>query len=988
MSKIETTMENELIESLTMGDSQWTYCPKLKTEKDLWNNLKSILESNNQDKLQGQPLTETEFKRVKNQIEQPSFYDAGVMLTGENGVVHVQIERNGRPVLLNLFNRFQKTGGSSVYQIINQYNAFKDEDTEDSQNRRYDLTFLFNGLPLIHCELKNGRHASYLEAFHQIQKYINEGHFKGIFSLVQMFIVSNGVNTKYIAANEDLKKEFLTSWTEEKNPDVPVAGLFDFSRKVLRIPEAHEMVTDYCQLDAKKRKVMLLRPYQIQAIQALRNAYMNRKPGYIWHATGSGKTLTSYKSARNLLLDIPNIDKTVFLIDRKDLDYKTCEDFDSYATSDTVDVEGTEDTTSLEMKLLSDKRQMIVTTVQKLQTLIRRYADNPDGKRIEKMKSKNVAFIVDECHRTVTLSTQVAIKGFFPNNLWYGFTGTPIFTENQGNLAATTQYMYGDELHAYTIKNALHDKSVLGFQVERLGQPNLTTDADGNNVNENLAFYDTEQHMLSVVDNMVNKAANKLGIENGPGRTYEALLTTGYIKRAQKYYDLFRKVKKGETSVVIDPDIAKRFDGFPKVAITYSIQENREDSEENNKKLSAAIGEYNEMFGTHFRIDDIDSYNADITKRFARKDDVYQSRKQQLDFVIVADRLLTGFDAPCLSTIYLDRQPMNSHKLIQALSRTNRLFDKNKTTGYVVTFQAPDSYKNAINHAIKLFSKGGTGEMVAPDFEEVEKTLIESTIKLRAIAGTPGECTKIQSDDRLKKMFCLAFQRVDSALSQIKGYIEWNNKDLEKDYGISKEELYAYEAWYNNFMEEDKGTGKGDDESVDGPTPDVDYELMSYGKETIDYLYIVRLIQDYVKNGNTTREDIEKSIELISSTSVRLGEALKSLWNDVLAKPEKYKDEDLIVLFEEMKDKTVEKALLEVADELCINPETVKYSAMRYNTIRDEIPAFDAIKESSSPQDYSYKIGRSINRLQYYQIIREKLKLVFDENVLPFRNIC
>jgi type I restriction enzyme R subunit len=312
----------------------------LKTEEDLWRNFKSILENNNQDVLEGVPLSDTEFLRVKNQVVSSSFYDAGVKLNGENGQFHVQITRENKNVTLTVFNRYHKTGGSTVYQIVDQFSSFA--SNEGYQDRRFDMSFLFNGIPLIHIELKNGRHTSYLDAFRQIQTYINEGHFKGIFSLVQMFVVSNGVQTKYIAANEVLNKEFLTSWTEESNPDVPVADLFAFAKQVLRIPQAHEMVTDYCQLDAKKRRLMLLRPYQIQAIQAMRQAYLQQISGYIWHATGSGKTLTSYKASRNLLLDMPSIDKTIFLIDRKDLDDKTCQDFNSYAEGDTVDVVGTE----------------------------------------------------------------------------------------------------------------------------------------------------------------------------------------------------------------------------------------------------------------------------------------------------------------------------------------------------------------------------------------------------------------------------------------------------------------------------------------------------------------------------------------------------------------------------------------------------------------------------------------------------------------------
>jgi len=983
MADNELMMEKRLIQSLSEEDSQWTYCPELKTEEDLWNNFKSILESNNQDKLNGTPLSGTEFQRVKNQVVSSSFYEAGVKLNGENGMFHVQITRENKPVILTAFNRYHKTGGSSVYQIVNQFNAFAEAD--DTQDRRFDLTFLFNGLPLIHVELKNARHTSYLDAFRQIQKYINEGHFKGIFSLVQMFVVSNGVQTKYIAANEVLKKEFLTSWTKEDDPDIAVSDLFGFSKQVLRIPQAHEMITDYCQLDASDRKLMILRPYQIQAIQAMRRAYMQQQSGFIWHATGSGKTLTSYKASRNLLLDMPGIDKTLFLIDRHDLDDKTCLDFNSYAESDTIDVVGTENTATLEKKLLGNKREMIVTTVQKLQCLIRKYQDGGDEKKKLRLQTKHIAFVVDECHRTVTNQTLVMINGFFPSHLWYGFTGTPIFQENQGSLGATTEQMYGKPLHCYTIKNALHDKAILGFQVERLGTiKGLQVDSKGYNVNEDLSFYDKDKHMLLVINDIVNRSRQKLGIDTNPiGQAYEGLLTTGSIPRAQRYYELFQEVKEGKSEMKVAKSILDRYPDFPKVAITYSVTENKDGSEANKEKMKKAIADYNKMFGTSFELKNIDAYNSDITMRFARKVDRFKARSQQLDLVIVADRLLTGFDAPCLSTIFMDRQPTTMHKLIQAFSRTNRLYDKNKTKGCVVTFQAPDSYKMVINDAITLFSKGGTGDVIAPPFEEAEKGLIEALIKLRNIAPTPETCAGFGDDENNKRMFCLAFQKLDTALDKIRMYMDWNNKDLERDYHLSKDEYYAYEGWYHNFMDErSKPDGT---KPPTGPEPDEDYELHVYGKEDIDYLYVVRLIQDFVTKGTTIVEDIEKSITVIKAASPRLGAELQALWERVKENPEEYKGIDLTALFEKMKDETTRKALTAVCDEYCLKMDDVSYSAYCYDKQQDYIPNFDQIKKNANPMVYSEKTGKSIIPLEYFKIVRSALKNVFDEYVLPFK---
>lgn len=997
---IETQIEKDLIKCLTMEDSQWTYRPDLKTEQDLWENLKKILENNNRDKLNGTPLSEAEFRRVKNQIICTSFYDAGVKLKGENGIFSVYIDRENKRIPLVVFNRHMKSGGSSVYEIINQYNSSsnKDKDNSETLNRRFDVTFLINGLPLIHMELKNGKNASYLEAFNQIQKYIREGHFKGIYSLIQMFVVSNVVQTKYIAANENMQEQFLTCWTEKEDPDKNVSNLFDFTKGVLRIPQAHEMVTDYCQLDASNRELKLLRPYQIQAIQAIREAYSHHTSGYIWHTTGSGKTLTSYKASRNMLNDIPNLDKTLFLIDRRDLDDKTNRDFKSYADNDSIAISDTESSKDLEKKLKSDKREMIVTTIQKLQALIRKCQESKINENIvQKIKSKRVAFVVDECHRTVTKDTQVELNKFFRGPMWYGFTGTPIFVENQGSLGATTKELYGEALHKYTIKNALHDKAVLGFQIERLGPSGLEIDENGYNVNEDYSIYNTKEHMLGVIDTIINKSSEKFGLNNGPGKTYQAILTVGTIARAQRYFELIKSVKDGNEKVKINSQIKSKLQDFPKVAVTYSLSENKSDGSVNSDKMMAAIDDYNHIFDKHYNIQDINTYNDDLTERLTRKSFSKYSRTEQLDLVIVADRLLTGFDSPSLSTVFIDRPPMSPHKLIQTFSRTNRLFDKNKKIGFIVTFQSPDSYKKDIDAAIKLFSLGGNEDIIAPPFEELEKQLIESILKLKAIAPKPEDCNSI-TDNKTKRRFCKAFQKVDATIARIKGYFEWTEKKLE-DYNLSSQDYNDYAGWYRNFIDELKSDNTPPDSDSDDPIgPDVDYTLQAYGKELIDYLYVLRLIQAHtqskelledVETQRKKEKEIDTLIETLEKQNPKMGQKLKDLWSEVKENPEKYRDKDLVVIFEEMKNSAVDKALHAVSDELKLNYDDVKYSADHYTELmakEPEVPYFSEIKKHSNPQLYKITTGKNLIPLDYYKIVRYRLKEVFDNDVLPYKD--
>lgn len=655
------------------GESQWTYREDLKTEDDLWKNFKYILEQNNKDRLNGEALSDAEFEQVKNQLQFSSFYKAGEWLVGENGKVMVHVQRDTERLHLVVMNHEHIAGGSSVYEVINQYSALKSDDEESiaERDRRFDVTLMINGLPMIHIELKNRQH-SYMDAFWQIKKYISEGKFTGIFSAVQMFVVSNGVDTKYFAAAGDteLNPKFMSGWVDTENN--PVSDYIDFAKSVLRIPQAHEMIARYTVLDEDAKRLILLRPYQIHAIESIREASRTGKSGYVWHTTGSGKTLTSYKATRNLLMDIPAIDKAIFLIDRKDLDAQTTMAFQAYANNDLVDVDETDNVNDLKKKLKSSDRQVIVTTIQKMQILISKRLQEGTTE-YSKIKNLKIAFVVDECHRAVTPKTKRELEKFFGRSLWYGFTGTPRFAENpypqMGDLARTTEELYGKRLHKYTIQNAIHDNAVLGFQVEHNGAKNLEDET-------NASVYDNETHMLKVLDIILNKSFYKLGFQNGKGKTYEGLLTTSSIQLAQKYYELLCKVKSGETSLVIDEKIKQVLPDFPKFAITYSVTENEEGSHVNQEKMQKSLNDYNEMFGTKYELSQIQGYNGNLNKRLARKDAKFKRRNEQLDLVIVVDRLLTGFDAPCMSTIFIDRQPMGPHDLIQAFSRTNRILTK------------------------------------------------------------------------------------------------------------------------------------------------------------------------------------------------------------------------------------------------------------------------------------------------------------------------
>ena len=837
--------------------------------------------------------------------------------------------RYAKTMHLLVVNHEQVAGGKSVYEVINQYQAFKNTDEEMSRDRRFDVSLLINGLPLIHVELKNKAH-SYMDGFRQIKKYIGEGKFQGIFSNVQMFVVSNSVDTRYFAAARDteLNSKFLTGWLDKENN--AVGDYLEFAKAVLKIPEAHEMVSKYTVLDNDKQRILLLRPYQVHAIEEMRRASKTGVSGYIWHTTGSGKTMTSYKATRNLLMDIPSIDKTIFLIDRKDLDDQTSMAFQSYAENDTIDVKDTDNVGDLLRKLGNGNREMLVTTRQKMQIVIKRLENQQDTPRYNKIKGLRIAFVVDECHRAVSPETKRDLERFFHNSLWYGFTGTPIFEDNmraaKGDLPRTTKQLYGECLHSYTIKEAIHDEAVLGFMVENLGPKDVPPE-------QAEAVYSSITHKYAVLETILNKSYTKFGMANGRGKTYEALLTVSSIAEAQVYYELLKKVAAGEDeNLKVSEDMRKALPDFPKFAITYSISENEDGSKVNQDKMKESLADYNAMFGTHYGIDNIQAYNGNLNDRLARKESRYKTRDQQLDIVIVVDRLLTGFDAPCMSTLFIDRPPMSPQDLIQAFSRTNRLFDKNKTFGQIVTFQSPVEFKKAIDDAIKLYSRGGDGNPLAEDWATVYKDLVIAIKAIHEMGRTPDDIKALSKEQ--KKAFVKQFRALDKAFSHLKAFSQYDDSILN-ELDFSEEEYENYAAVYNNVMEELK-LEKTEDEPDQEPIDD-GYELVAFSKLRIDYDYIVELLRGMVAAIEETEEEFQKKlaevreiIQEFAEDNPKLSELLLKIVDEVEADKTRFAGKDISAIIRQMREDAVDKEIKRYADKWYIPFEDVKYEAYHY----------------------------------------------------------
>lgn len=1002
----ENVLEQNLIDQLTHGESQWTLRDDIKNEDDLWNNFFEILSRSNKDVLKDVPLTDNEKAIIKSKIIHPTFYKSAEWLAGVNGEVRLQIQRDNTKLGTADFvviNNNNIAGGNSVYEVVHQIQFHKRREVD--RNRRGDVTLLINGLPMIHIELKNRAHSP-KEAFNQIQKYIDEQMFNGIFSTLQFFVVTNGSYTQYIAAGQQLKEKFLTTWVDKENQ--PVQNYLEFAKDVLSIPAAHNMVANYIALDSTQHSIIVLRPYQIHAIQAIFDASYGKDnkdqpySGFVWHTTGSGKTLTSYKVAHNLL-KIPSIQKTIFLIDRNDLDTQTTQAFETYAQNDSIDVEGTENSYSLARKLVSSDKRVIVTTRQKMQALFKRIAQDQKQKRLyRKLKDIKLAFIVDECHRAVSPDQKNEIDAFFTKNppLWYGFTGTPIFAENareaKGKNARTTEQQYGKCLHKYTIKDAIRDKAVLGFQVEE--ESNVSEDADESDTDARNKEYASLSHMKAVVKRILNNSYRKLGIYNKDNRgyTYDAIFTTSSIKQAQKYYRIFRDViNDKDPDIKIPNRIKKVLPDFPKIAITYSIGENGDGDEANQNEMKQSLEDYNKMFNTHYSMAELGAYNTNVNDRLARKKDEFKPRSQQLDIVIVVDRLLTGFDAPCLSTLFLDRAPMPYKDLIQAFSRTNRIFDRDKRYGQIVTYQYPKKYKESINGALMLYTEGSEKQALAPTWDESILQFNNAEKKIIKYQGDQGiPITEAPLDDQ--KRFLKEYQDFDKSLGAIKTYNEFNNIDLEKDYGLDPMLIEDTRATYEVVKEKVReATGKDKPATEDDDQFDPDYELENTGRQEINYAYIVQLIQAYIPSddkGNSKRtkaevKEIDDYIENLGKNNKSLADIVNNLWFQIKFDPEKFRNKQVNELLQNMIDDAREDLIKKFADENGLNIDDLKFVIRHYdpNEVDHQQTGINALLSFKVFSGFR-KTHPDMNMLQWKKKVRLGLNKFYKEQISPLEN--
>lgn len=821
MIQSEAELETNLINRLTtLGYSRVT----IHTAAALHANLQQQLEIHNNTALNGQPLTAGEFAKILNHLNKGNVFARAHALR----------------------DRYQLTrddGTATYIQFLdteqwcqNQYQVTSQVTIEGRYKNRYDVTLLINGLPLVQIELKR-RGLEMKEAFNQINRYQRHTFWanSGLFQYVQIFVISNGVNTKYLANNRDQSYKQTFSWADTANQKI--TQLDDFADHFLEKCHLSKMISKYIVLHQSTNTLMILRPYQYHAVEAIIDRVKtSTKNGYIWHTTGSGKTLTSFKAAQ-LLTAYPDVHKVIFVVDRADLDYQTTKEF-NYFSPESVD--GTDNTRQL-VQQLADDTALIVTTIQKLNTAIShaRYE-----KAINDLRDKRLVFIFDECHRSQFGDTHKRIVKFFNNAQLFGFTGTPIFADNAVRNVhgkRTTADLFTKCLHRYVITDAIADDNVLKFSIEYWGKLKRK---DGSLIDEQVAsinrkeFFEHPERIENIVDWIITNHSRKTH-----NRQFAAILCVGGTNALVTYYDTFqRKKEAGQHNL--------------RVATIFTFQANEEDADANGyisepdfniaddpgagyahahkrDKLATYVADYNHMYGSNESVKDgrgFYTYYRQIAKRMKQRDYDAFLPTEGIDILLVVNMFLTGFDAKTLNTLYVDKN-LKYHGLIQAYSRTNRTLNELKSQGNIVSFR---NLKSNTDTAVALFSDKDAQEVILiRPYEEYIEEFNNWLAKLYAIAETPQTVdTLIREDDQLD--FVHAFRNIMRALNVLKSFTEFTWDQLDAD----EQEFEDYKSKYLDIYDR---TRKNPGEGV-SIIDDVDFELELIHRDEINVAYILDLL--------------------------------------------------------------------------------------------------------------------------------------------------
>ena len=826
---------------------------QLKDEKDLISNLKQQLEKHNNIQ-----FSKAEFEKVLNILSKGSVFEKAKTLREKQHIVR----DNGDNLYFEFIN--------SEHWCQNQFQVTHQITVEGTYKNRYDVTLLVNGLPLVQIELKR-RGLELKEAFNQINRYQRHsfGTNSALFQYLQIFVISNGVNTKYYANNRHQSFKQTFYWTDKENKRLTNI-LNGFTSEFLEPCHISKMICKYIVLNETNKILMVLRPYQFYAVEALIDRVKNsNKNGYIWHTTGSGKTLTSFKASQ-ILMNLPQVKKVVFVVDRKDLDYQTNKEFNSFSKGC---IDGTDNTKQLVQQFANDTK-LIVTTIQKLNTAIskKQYLS-----KMEKLQDERIVFIFDECHRSQFGETHNRIKAFFNNIQLFGFTGTPIFADNavKNELGKrTTTELFGECLHKYVITDAIKDENVLKFSVEYVGRYvktlHATSPQSATEIDIEVEDIDTKELMED--KKRLGKIADYIIANHNRkthNRDFTAMFCVSSIETLIKYYDIFQQKKEAglhnlEIATIFsygtneDDADANGFinfeEDFDRVDLNVVAEpEIKIINSHSREKLDEFITHYNQLFGTKFSTKDSESfynYYNDISKKV---------KERKIDILLVVNMFLTGFDSPALNTMYVDKN-LKYHGLIQAYSRTNRILNEQKSQGNIIVFR---NLKNATDQAITLFSnKEAIEVIIMKPYEDYVKKFNEAFIELIKITPTVNSVNDLKSeDDELE--FIKAFRELMRIKNILTAFADFKWEDL----AMAEQLFEDYKSKYLDLYDKVKSNHQKEKVSI---LEDVDFELELIHRDEINVNYIIQLL---IKLKANVRKDVaqtEKEIFNLLNTEAHL----------------------------------------------------------------------------------------------------------------------
>jgi len=869
MTSAERQLEEQLIEKLC--DLKYTYRPDIRDRASLEKNFRKHFEALNHVR-----LTDSEFQRLLDEITTPDVYAAAHTLRHRNAFTR----DDGTPLNYTLVNI--NDWCKNTFEVVNQLRI-----NTDYSHHRYDVLLLINGVPVAQIELK-ALDITPRRAIEQIVEYKNDpgnGYTRTLLCFIQLFIVSNRTSTYYFANNNarhftfNAEERFLPIYEFALPDNAKVRGLHPFADVFLAKCTLGRMISKYMVMVASEQKLLMMRPYQIYAVERIVECIdKNLGNGYIWHTTGSGKTLTSFK-ASTLLKANPSIEKCLFVVDRKDLDRQTREEFNRFQENC---VEENTNTESLVRRLVSDDAadKVIVCTIQKLGRALDP-SRSDYRQRLEPLRNKRIVFIFDECHRSQFGENHKAIKDFFPKAQLFGFTGTPIFEQNSGyrqiegeiKTLRTTEDLFQKELHQYTITHAIEDRNVLRFHID---------------------YYKPKSNELKpdktiAKQAVVNAILDKHDAATG-GRRFNAILATASINDAIEYYNLFEAIQLGRRAsdpnfkplkvaavfsppADVSPDVKQLQEDLPQ-----EQEDNKQNPDEKKQALQRIIADYNQAFGTNHRIEEFDLYYQDVQQRiknqqFPEHELPEKERGKKIDITIVVDMLLTGFDSKYLNTLYVDKN-LRHHALIQAFSRTNRVLNDTKPYGNILDFRGQ---QDAVDDAIALFSGAKAEEarkiwlvdkapVVIERLQEARQAL-DDFLKGQGLSGKPEDIANLKGDNA-RAAFIKRFKEVQRLQTQLEQYTDLTPEQRQTiETILPKDDLNAFRGQYLETAQRLRAQRETPGGAPPNPELDqLDFEFVLFASATIDYDYIMKLIADFSqKKPGKTSMTREQLISLIAA---------------------------------------------------------------------------------------------------------------------------